>query len=379
MKRRNVMGKATVGVAAAFLGGCSSQGPATETSPSFSVSSGPTLRWRMATSWPKFLDILFGGAELICRQVSAMTDGRFTITPYEAGEIVPGFGVLDAVSQGTVECGHSASYYYLDKQPALAFGTNVPFGLAVEQQNAWLYYGGGSEIVNQLYADFGIVSFPAGNTGVQMGGWFRRKINAVEDLKGLKMRIPGLGSQVMTRLGVQVQVLPADEIVGALFRGDIDAVEWNNPYDDEKMGLPEAAPYCYYPGWWEPGATYELQVNRRLWEELPVEYQEILKVAATNANVTMLAEYNARNGKVLERLTQSGTQFIPFSQEILRAAHQTTFELYEEYASQDATFRQVYEAWKAFRDRVYRWNQINELSFSNFMARNGGEDDAVTR
>ena len=366
MKRRHLIGTVTAGAA---LSACSSQNqpPPDRNSSGAAISSGPTLRWRMVTSWPKSLDILFGGAELICRQVDAMTDGRFIITPYEAGEIVPGFGVLDAVAEGTVECGHSASYYYFDKQPALAFGTNVPFGLSAEQQNAWLYYGGGSEIVNELYADFGITSIPAGNTGVQMGGWFRRKINTVADLNGLKMRIPGLGSEVMTRLGVQVQVLPANEIVAALFKGDIDAVEWNNPYDDETMGLPEAASYCYYPGWWEPGATYELQVNRRLWEELPVEYQEILKVAATNANVTMLAEYNARNGKVVERLIRSGTEFIPFSPEIVRAAYQNTFELYEEYASGDRTFRRVYDDWKAFRDRVYRWNQINELSFINFM------------
>ncbi len=369
MKRRNLIGTATTGATAAILGGCNSQSdsPSAESSPNVSITSGPTLRWRMATSWPKSLDILFGGAELICRQVNAMTDGRFTITPYEAGEIVPGFGVLDAVADGTVECGHSASYYYFDKQPALAFGTNVPFGLSAEQQNSWLYYGGGSDMIDELYSDFGIISFPAGNTGVQMGGWFRRKINTVADLNGLKMRIPGLGSEVMSRLGVQVQVLPADEIVAALFKGEIDAVEWNNPYDDDTMGLPEAAPYCYYPGWWEPGATYELQVNRSLWEQLPVEYQEILKVAATNANVTMLAEYNARNGDVLERLVQSGTEFIPFSRDILQAAYQNTFELYEEYASGDPTFRRVYDRWKDFRDRVYRWNQINELSFINFM------------
>ena len=326
----------------------------------------PSIRWRMATSWPKSLDILFGGAEIICSQVSSMTNGKFTITPYAAGEIVNGFGVLDAVAQGEVECGHSASYYYFDKNPALAFGTNVPFGLTAEQQNAWLYYGGGQELINGLYADWGIISFPAGNTGVQMGGWFRRKINQVVDLQGLKMRIPGLGSEVMSRLGVEVQILPADQIVSALIDGKIDAVEWNNPYDDEIIGLHEAAPYYYYPGWWEPGATYELQVNLAQWNSLPREYREILQVAATNANMTMLAEYNAKNGKVLQRLNQSGTEFMPFSQEILDAAYENTIAILEEYSSRDQTFRRIYSQWKKFRSQIYRWNQINELSFTNF-------------
>ena len=332
-----------------------------------SNNSAPSIRWRMATSWPKSLDILFGGAETLCSQVDAMTNGRFLITPYAAGELVDGFGVLDAVSSGTVECGHTASYYYFDRNPALAFGSNVPFGLNAEQQNSWLYYGGGLELMNELYADFGVLSFPAGNTGVQMGGWFKRQINNIEDLKGLKMRIPGFGSQVMNRLGVEVQILPAEQIVSALLKDKIDAVEWNNPYDDEKIGLNQAAPFYYYPGWWEPGATYELQINIEQWNKLPREYQEILKIAATNLNIKMLAEYNAKNGKVLQRLIKSGTQLFPFSDEIMEAAHKQTFELYEEYASQNNTFRKVYEKWLNFRQQIYKWIQLNELNFAKFM------------
>ncbi len=366
MKRRHLLAATSIGAMSALALNSrrtQAESPTTEIS---DLNSLPSMRWRMATSWPKSLDILFGGAERICSQVTAMTNGKFTITPYAAGEIVKGFGVLDAVATGEVECGHSASYYYFDKNPALAFGTNIPFGLNAEQQNAWLYYGGGQELINQLYADFGIISFPAGNTGVQMGGWFRRKINKVADLQGLKMRIPGLGSEVMSRLGVEVQILPADQIVSALINGKIDAVEWNNPYDDEIIGLHEAAPYYYYPGWWEPGATYELQVNLAQWNKLPREYKEILQVAATNANIRMLAEYNAKNGKVLQRLNQSGTEFMPFSQEILGAAYQNTIAVLEDYSSQDQTFREVYEKWQKFRSQIYFWNQTSELSFTNF-------------
>ena len=366
MKRRHLLGATSIGVMSALA--LNTRRTKSESSiPELSeINALPSIRWRMATSWPKSLDILFGGAEKICSQVSAMTNGKFTITPYAAGEIVKGFGVLDAVAKGEVECGHSASYYYFDKNPALAFGTNIPFGLTAEQQNAWLYYGGGQELINRLYADWGIISFPAGNTGVQMGGWFRRKINQVADLQGLKMRLPGLGSEVMSRLGVEVQILPVDQIVAALIDGQIDAVEFNNPYDDEIIGLHEAAPYYYYPGWWEPGATYELQVNLELWKKLPREYQEILQVAATNANITMLAEYNAKNGKVLQRLNYSGTEFIPFSNEILDAAYQKTLAVLGEYSSRDKNFREIYGKWRKFRSQICRWNQTNELSFTNF-------------
>ena len=199
-----------------------------------------------------------------------------------------------------------------------------------------------------------------------MGGWFRREINTVEDLQNLKMRIPGFGSKVMNRLGVNVRILPADQIVPALIKGEIDAVEWNNPYDDEIIGLNEAAPFYYYPGWWEPGATYELQVNLQQWNNLPPEYQAILQIAATNVNITMLSEYNAKNGKVLQRLIQSGTQLRPFSKEIMAAASQKTFELYAEYAQQDPEFNLVYQQWQEFRQQIYYWTQINELNLADF-------------
>lgn len=340
-----------------------------------SSSSGaglPRIRWRMATSWPKSLDTIFGGADTVCKRLAAMTDGRFIITPFAANEIVPGLAVLDAVQAGTVECGHTASYYYVGKNPALSFGTSVPFGLTAQQQNAWFYQGGGLEAMHKIYTDFGIISFPAGNTGAQMGGWFKRQINTVNDLKGLKMRIPGLGGQVMTRLGVNVQVLPGGEIYLALDRGAIDAAEWVGPYDDEKLGLHKAAQFYYYPGWWEPGPTLEVQINLNKWQKLPKEYQEAFKTATFEANLEMLAKYDGLNRMAMKRLVDGGTKLTAYTPEIMQAAQKAAFDLYEENASKDPTFKEIYQQWKSFRDEIYQWHKINELSFTNFVMGNVG-------
>ncbi|MEM8716333.1 MAG: TRAP transporter substrate-binding protein [Cyanobacteria bacterium P01_G01_bin.4] len=369
MKRRKILNYAAtatgLAVGAAACGGNSTT-PTTVQSDAGSPSL-PSVNWRMATSWPQSLDTIYGGAQTISDRVSEITDGRFTIEPYAAGEIVPGLEVLDAVQAGTVECGHTASYYYVGKNSALAFGTAVPFGLNAQQQNAWFYHGGGLEAMHKLYADFNIINFPAGNTGVQMGGWFKRQVNSVSDLQGLKMRIPGLGGEVMAALGVNVQVLPWGEIFLALDRNAIDAAEFVGPYDDEKLGLPDAADFYYYPGWWEPGATLELQVNLQAWNELPSEYQEALKSAAFESNLNMLAKYDALNGAVLKRLVDRGVQLTRYSDEIMEAAQTAAFEIYEQNASEDATFKEVYDQWKSFRDEVYGWNRINELSFSSFV------------
>lgn len=329
-------------------------------------SGQPRIQWRMATSWPGSLDTIYGGATTVCERVSAMTGGRFDIKPFEAGEIVPGLQVLDAVQSGTVQCGHTASYYYIGKNPALGFATSVPFGLTAQQQNAWLYHGGGLDAIQEIYADFGVINFPAGNTGAQMGGWFKRQIQSLADLKGLKMRIPGLGGEVMSRLGVNVQVLPGGEIFLALDRGTIDAAEWVGPYDDEKLGLQKAAPYYYYPGWWEPGPTLDVLVNQSEWEKLPTEYQEIFKTAAYEANMNMLAQYDALNREAIGRLTSGGTQLTQYSPEILKAGQERAFELYAENAAKSADFKKVYEPWKTFRDQVYRWNRVNDVSFATF-------------
>ncbi len=251
MKRRTLLNYAAIGAASATtVTAC------TNTSgPAIPANSLPNVRWKMATSWPVSLDTIYGGAQTICDRVKEITGGRFTIEPFAAGDLVPPLQVLDAVQAGNVEVGHTASYYYVGKNSALGFATSMPFGLTAQQQNAWLYQGGGLEAIQKIYADFGIINFPAGNTGTQMGGWFKRKINSVADMKGLKMRIPGIGGEVMNRLGVNVQVLPGGEVYLALERGAIDAAEWIGPYDDEKLGLHKAAKFYYYPGWWEPGPT----------------------------------------------------------------------------------------------------------------------------
>jgi TRAP-type mannitol/chloroaromatic compound transport system substrate-binding protein len=366
MKRSNLIQLAMLGGGISLFSACSHGERTTESQRLSLDQSTPTIRWRMATSWPKALDILYGGVQSICRDVNEMTNGKFTITPYAPDEIVSAFGVMDAVSAKTVECGHTASYYYFQQHPALAFATNVPFGLNADQQNAWLYYGGGLEIIQKIYASSGIINFPAGNTGVQMGGWFRQEINGLSDFQGLKMRIPGFGGEVMKRLGVEVKLYSADKIVPAFIAGEIDAVEWNNPYDDEVMGLSKAAPYYYYPGWWEPGATYDLLINLDKWKQLPPAYQMILRVAATNANSQMLSKYNALNGKVLARLRDGGTQLRPFSQEMMQTANKYAFAIYEEYAQRDQTFREVYQQWSKFRTQVNQWIHSNEMNYFSF-------------
>lgn len=371
MKRRNFL--QTGAIATATTTGLVACGQTNPTSSSTATSSElPPVRWRMATSWPQSLDTIYGGAVTVCDRVREMTGGRFDITPSVAGEIVGGLEVMDAVQNGAVECGHTAGYYYIGKSEALAFATTVPFGLTAQQQNAWLYHGGGLEALQKVYAEFNIINFPAGNTGAQMGGWFKQEIASLADLNGLKMRIPGLGGKVMAELGVNVQVLPGGEIFLALDRGAIDAAEWVGPYDDEKLGLYQAAKFYYYPGWWEPGATLEVQVNLEAWNQLPAEYQTIFITATKEANIDMLAQYDALNQAALAKLTgEHGVQLKPYSRDILEAAQTAAFDLYEQSANADAAFKEIYTGWQDFRDRVSAWNRINELSFSQFVTGEG--------
>jgi TRAP-type mannitol/chloroaromatic compound transport system substrate-binding protein len=327
----------------------------------------PELTWDMPTSWPVALDTIFGGAQVFAERVSVLTGGRFTINPRAAGEVAPGLEVLNVVEEGAFPIGHTASYYYVGRNPVTAFGTALPFGLNAQQQNAWLYEGGGLQLMQEAYARlFNVIQFPAGNTGVQMGGWFRKEINTVADLQGLKMRIPGLGGQVMAKLGVVVQTLPGGEIFQALQTGAIDAAEWVGPYDDEKLGLQDAAEFYYAPGWWEPGPTLEVEVNLDEWNNLPPFYQEVIKTAAYEANATMLARYDARNNEALGRLVAAGVQLRSYSQEILEAAEAASFELYDELAAGNADFAAVYEPWKTFRDGIFAWHNVNEGGVSRY-------------
>ncbi|SAY38349.1 TRAP transporter solute receptor, unknown substrate 6 [Candidatus Synechococcus spongiarum] len=322
----------------------------------------PRLRWRMATSWPESLDTLYGGVVTFAARVGELSDGRFEITPYAAGELVPALQVLDAVQSGSVECGHTASYYYIGKNTALAFGTTLPFGFTAQQQNSWLYEGGGNEAMDRLFADFGVLGFPAGNTGPQMGGWFKRQVKTVADLQGLKMRIPGLGGKVMASLGVNVQALPGSEIFLALERGAIDAAEWVGPYDDEKLGLWKAAQYYYYPGWWEPGPSGHVLINQSAWEKLPITYQHVLRTAANEVNLKMLARYDQRNGSALKRLVAGGTTLVSYGKPILEAAEKASLEIYEDQAAKNQDFRQIYELWSRFREEISSWSRINQLT-----------------
>jgi TRAP-type mannitol/chloroaromatic compound transport system substrate-binding protein len=364
LNRRNFLNTAALTTTASLV--ACSQG-ATSSNSTTAEDSLPRVEWRMATSWPQSLDTIFGGAQTVCDRVREATGGRFDITPFAAGEIVGGLEVMDAVQNGAVECGHTADYYYIGKSAALAFGASVPFGLTAQQQNSWLYSGGGLELIQNIYADFNIINFPAGNTGAQMGGWYKTEIQSVADLNGLKMRIPGLGGKVMAKLGVNVQVLPGGDTFVALDRGAIDAAEWVGPYDDEKLGLHQAAKFYYYPGWWEPGPTLDLLISRAAWDQLPTEYQAILQAAAKEANLSMLAQYDSLNRAALIRLQGEGVQLRTYSPEILAAAQTATQELFAESSAEDETFRTVYEQWEQFRQEVVAWNTINELSFTRFV------------
>jgi TRAP-type mannitol/chloroaromatic compound transport system substrate-binding protein len=360
--RRRFLGKAVAGAAAGGLVACG--GAAEQGGPA--VQTRPNVTWRLASSFPRSLDALYGASERLAEKLASLTDGRFNIRAYPAGEIVPAFGVLDAAQQGTVQVGHSAGYYYTGKKTSLAFDTGVPFGLTARQQNAWLYEGGGLDLMNEVYSDFGLVVLPAGNTGAQMGGWFKREVNTARDLVGLKMRIPGLGGEVMSRLGVTVQVLAGGDIYPALERGAIDATEWVGPYDDEQLGFHRAARLYYYPGWWEPGPSMSFMINRQAWDRLPSEYQEAFRVAALWASSATLTIYDARNPAALERLVEDGVQLRPFSREIMVAARDAATTMMEQNAAADTEYRRVYDAWRQFREDSVRWFGTAEKAFQDF-------------
>jgi TRAP-type mannitol/chloroaromatic compound transport system substrate-binding protein len=375
MNRRDFLQTVATRTAAAtalgFAAGCGAQQAGLVT-PSPEViaqdSSLPTINWQMATSWPVALDTIFGGAQTVADRVAVLSGGKFTIEPRAAGELAPGLQVLDVVEQGAVPIGHTASYYYIGKTPATAFGTALPFGFNDRQQNAWLYEAGGLDMLQTMYAErFNVIQFPAGNTGVQMGGWFNKELASAADLQGLKMRIPGLGGQVMAKLGVNVQVLPGGEIFQALQTGAIDAAEWVGPYDDEKLGFQQAAQFYYFPGWWEPGPTLEIQINLNEWNNLPQEYQEILKSAAYEANITMMARYDAKNPVALQSLLSSGNvTLLPFPDDVMNLAEEASFELYDEFSASDTDFKSILDEWNLFRDSIYQWHSMGEAAMLNF-------------
>lgn len=337
--------------------------------PAPAIAQAPEIKWRLTSSFPKSLDTLFGTAETVAKYVAELTDGRFQIQVFAPGEIVPGLQAADAVSNATVECCHTASYYYIGKDPTFAFGTTVPFGLNCRQMNAWHYVGGGMELMNEFYKKFNLYGIPCGNTGAQMGGWFRKEIKSVDDVKGLKIRIAGLGGQVFARLGAVPQQIAGGDIYPALEKGTIDAAEWVGPYDDEKLGFHKVAPFYHYPGWWEGGAMAHLFVNLEKWNALPKSYQAALVNACAYANSWMMAKYDVLNPQALKRLVAAGAQLRPFPAEVLQACYNAAKELYAEIAAKNADFKKIHDSYMAFRNDSYLWWQVAELSFDAFQVR----------
>ena len=328
----------------------------------------PRIRWRCPGSFPKSLDTLFGTQEHICRRVAEITDGAFQIQPFAPGEIVPALQVLDAAGSGSVEIGYSAPYYYNGKDPSLAFGSVVPFGLNSRQQYAWWHNGGGQELMAPVFRDQGVRAIMAGNTGAQMGGWFRKEIKSVEDLRGLKFRIAGYAGDVLGKLGAVAQQLGGSDIYPALERGVIDGAEWVGPYDDEKLGFNRVAQYYYFPGWWEPSASLTMMVNLAAWEGLPAQYKAALETACHEGYIFMTGRYDALNPPALRRLIASGTQLRQFPRDVLAACYRATQELYAELGARNARFKSIHEQWDRFRLDQQTWFRVVEDSFANSMA-----------
>ena len=334
------------------------------------VHAQAAIRWRLASSFPKALDTIYGGAEVFAKKVKEMTGGKFEISVHSGGELMPPFGVVDGVQNGTVEMAHTVPYYFYGKNPAFALGSAVPFGLNSRQMNAWMMQGNGRKLMNEFYANYNIVSFQGGNTGTQMGGWFRKEIKSPADFKGLKMRLGGgLIGDVMKEMGAVPQSIPGGEIYQALEKGTIDAAEWVGPYDDQKLGFNKVAPYYYYPGWWEGGPEVDFFINKKAFEGLPAEYRTIVEAAATFAHVDMTAEYDAKNPVALKQLIGAKTKVLPFSQAVLDASFKASMKIFAENDNKSPEWKKIYADMRAFQRDQVAWFGIAEASFDRFMTR----------
>ena len=358
MKRRQFLQAAGTGLAAAAVA-----------TPAIAQSA-PELKWRLTTSYPQSLDTLYGAVEIFTKAVAEASDNKFQIQIFPPGAIVPALAVVDAVQNGTVEIGNSASYYYFGKDPTFAFGTAVPFGLNSRMQTSWWHFGGGADLMNELYAKFSMIGLLAGNTGCQMGGWFRKEINQVSDLSGLKMRIGGYAGTVIAKLGVVPQQIGGGDLYPALEKGTIDAAEWVGPYDDEKLGLYKIAQYYYYPGWWEGGAMIHNFVNVEKWNSLTPAYKSLLTTAASKANEWMQGKYDSENPAALKRLVANGTQLRAFPPAVMDASLKAALEVYAATSANNAMFKKVWDSCLAFRNDQYLWWQVAELSYDSYMVRN---------
>ena len=331
------------------------------------VHAQAAVRWRLASSFPKALDTIYGGAEVFAKHVKAMSGGKFEISVHAGGEITPPFGVVDAVQQGSVDMAHTAPYYFFGKNEAFALGCAIPFGLNSRQMSAWMYEGNGMKLMREFYAKYNIINFVGGNSGAQMGGWYRKEIKTVQDLKGLKMRIGGFAGKVLERLGGVPQNLPGGEIYTALEKGTIDAAEWVGPYDDLKLGFNKVAPYYYYPGWWEGSSQYDFFINDKAFNALSAENKAIVEAAAAVAHSDMQARYDTRNPGALKELVGKGTKLRPFSNEILQAAFKESMALYDELSTKNEDWKKIYPDYSKYRADANLWFRFTEAKFDSFM------------
>lgn len=357
MKRREFLKTAGVGLAAS-----------TVAAPAIAQSM-PEIKWRMPTSFPKSLDTLHGGAETLAKAVREATDNKFQIQVFAAGEIVPPFQVVDAVQNNTVECCFTAAYYFIGKDMTFALPCSAPFSLNSRMQNAWQYNHGGIALMNEFFKKYNMIGFPAGNTGCQMGGWFRKPIRELADLKGLKFRMGGFAGRVLGKLGVVAQQIPGGEIYSALEKGTMDGAEWVGPYDDEKLGLYKVARFYHYPGWWEGGTQVHFFVNLERWNALPAAYKAVLQSAAAHTNVWVQAKYDAENPVALKRLVAAGAVLTPFPQTVMEACLKAANEVYAEESAKNPEFKKVWDNMVAFRNDMYQWWQVAEYSYDSFMIR----------
>jgi len=357
MQRRDFLTKAA---ASAATGGAILGAPAV-------IGQAPSVRWRLTSAFPKSLDTIYGAAEVFAQEVSKATGGKFQISVHAAGEIVPTPGLVDAVQNGTVEAGHTAPYYYFGKDETFALGCAIPFGLNSRQMSAWMFEGNGLKLMREFYAKYNMINFPGGNTGAQMGGWYRKEIKTVADLKGLKFRVGGFAGRVCERMGMVPQNIPGGEIYQALEKGTIDAAEWVGPYDDQKLGFNKVAPNYYYPGWWEGGPQLDFFINQKAWDSLNGEYKAIVEAAASHAHVIMQARYDARNPAALKQLVASGSKLHAFSDEIMNAAFKASMELYAEISAKNANWKKVYDDYSKFRADQNLWFRFTEARFDRFM------------
>jgi TRAP-type mannitol/chloroaromatic compound transport system substrate-binding protein len=331
------------------------------------VHAQAAVRWRLSSSFPKALDTIFGAAEVFAKNVKAMSGGKFEISVHAGGEITPPFGVVDAVQQGSVEMAHTAPYYFFGKNECFALGCAIPFGLNSRQMTAWTYEGNGLKLMREFYAKYGMISFPGGNTGAQMGGWYRKEIKSMKDMKGLKMRIGGFAGRVLERMGAVPQNIPGGEIYTALEKGTIDAAEWVGPYDDLKLGFNKVAPFYYYPGWWEGGPQLDFFINQKAYDALSAENKAIVEAASAVAHVDMQAKYDARNPGALKELVGKGTKLRPFSNDVLAAAFKTSNEVYAELSAKNEDWKKIYADYSKFRKDANLWFQFTEAKFDSFM------------